>query len=401
MAPLNDSLHIGFIPDGNRRWCAQRGADAHALVAHHLATLCGVIRDVLCSHAAACELFARIRKLSMYMLSIDNLQKRRDESTLVMVSGVLEGLFWLALAASVCRELIVKDLRQKSSDETPSSSTPKNADDEKRSKRSVGVVCHPALKDASCGGDGLTRRIVVSVDFDGAVASGPAWPDLQPCIDTVRQMAEATLGCALRVYLTDSLMQHVPVAMRDALKGLAFSSSTSGTSLLLHLQTSAEADAHTRSIMSEQSLVLHVACSDPTNVDSCVVMFDSLQQLSCTRVDFTGELDLLPARARDLARGVERVTASAFASVPPRLLVCLALAYDPLKDISRKVESSTVDPIDLVIRTSGEKRTSGFFPIETLYSEWIFHPKLFPDFRMGDLTQALAEYSMRDRRYGA
>ena len=57
------------------------------------------------------------------------------------------------------------------------------------------------------------------------------------------------------------------------------------------------------------------------------------------------------------------------------------------------------DP-DLVIRTSGELRTSNFLLWETAYSEYYFTPVLWPDFREKEFAAALKEYALRDRRYG-
>ncbi|MCX7881187.1 MAG: polyprenyl diphosphate synthase [Patescibacteria group bacterium] len=55
---------------------------------------------------------------------------------------------------------------------------------------------------------------------------------------------------------------------------------------------------------------------------------------------------------------------------------------------------------DLVIRTSGEVRTSGFMIWQTAYSEWIFYPKYFPDFTPSDLEKCVKEYQERQRRFG-
>ncbi|MEN9551833.1 MAG: hypothetical protein RI935_210 [Candidatus Parcubacteria bacterium] len=55
---------------------------------------------------------------------------------------------------------------------------------------------------------------------------------------------------------------------------------------------------------------------------------------------------------------------------------------------------------DLIIRTSGEKRTSGFMPLQSVYSEWYFSDKHFPDFDVTELHQALTEYESRERRHG-
>ena len=55
---------------------------------------------------------------------------------------------------------------------------------------------------------------------------------------------------------------------------------------------------------------------------------------------------------------------------------------------------------DLIIRTSGENRTSGFMPWQAAYAEYIFIDKYFPDLTEGDIDWALAEYERRQRRFG-
>ena len=60
-----------------------------------------------------------------------------------------------------------------------------------------------------------------------------------------------------------------------------------------------------------------------------------------------------------------------------------------------------IPPIDLVIRTGGERRTSGFMPIASEYSEWYFSDVLFPDFSTKELHDALSDYAKRIRRFGA
>lgn len=55
---------------------------------------------------------------------------------------------------------------------------------------------------------------------------------------------------------------------------------------------------------------------------------------------------------------------------------------------------------DFIIRTSGEKRTSGFMPLQSVYSEWYFNEKHFPNFGKEDLHLALADYASRERRQG-
>ena len=57
-------------------------------------------------------------------------------------------------------------------------------------------------------------------------------------------------------------------------------------------------------------------------------------------------------------------------------------------------------PLDFIIRTSGEKRTSNFFPWQSTYSEWYFPKTLWPSFTKRHLIKALKIYMKRNRRYG-
>lgn len=57
------------------------------------------------------------------------------------------------------------------------------------------------------------------------------------------------------------------------------------------------------------------------------------------------------------------------------------------------------DP-DLVIRTSGETRTSNFLPWQAAYSEYEFTPTLWPDFTPEHLAQILDRFGLRERRFG-
>jgi undecaprenyl diphosphate synthase len=56
--------------------------------------------------------------------------------------------------------------------------------------------------------------------------------------------------------------------------------------------------------------------------------------------------------------------------------------------------------VDLLIRTSGEQRTSGFMLWRAAYAELLFVPKMWPDFTVEDLSDCISEYSRRQRRFG-
>jgi undecaprenyl diphosphate synthase len=57
------------------------------------------------------------------------------------------------------------------------------------------------------------------------------------------------------------------------------------------------------------------------------------------------------------------------------------------------------DP-DLVIRTSGETRTSNFLPWQTAYAEYEFTGTLWPDFTAEELAGIVARFGNRERRFG-
>ena len=68
--------------------------------------------------------------------------------------------------------------------------------------------------------------------------------------------------------------------------------------------------------------------------------------------------------------------------------------------LSGYLDSAGVPDPELVIRPSGELRTSNFLPWQTAYSEFVFMNVLWPDFTGDDLEEAIAEYQRRNRRFG-
>ena len=69
-------------------------------------------------------------------------------------------------------------------------------------------------------------------------------------------------------------------------------------------------------------------------------------------------------------------------------------------DFSDYLDSAGVPDPELVIRPSGELRTSNFLPWQTAYSEFVFMNVLWPDFSPEDLDAAIDEYHRRNRRFG-
>ncbi len=69
--------------------------------------------------------------------------------------------------------------------------------------------------------------------------------------------------------------------------------------------------------------------------------------------------------------------------------------------LARHLFTADLPDPDLLIRTSGEKRISNFLLWQCAYAELLFTETLWPDFAKSDLDQAIDEYCVRERRYGA
>jgi undecaprenyl diphosphate synthase len=130
-----------------------------------------------------------------------------------------------------------------------------------------------------------------------------------------------------------------------------------------------------------------------------------------------GELDRLPG---NLQRKVQEAIRNTCEN--DRLIVNVALNYGGRGEIVRAIQHMIKDGIapedvtedlvssylytagmpdpDLVIRTSGELRTSNFLTWQGAYSEYYYTPILWPDFGREAFRDALIEFSQRERRYG-
>ena len=69
--------------------------------------------------------------------------------------------------------------------------------------------------------------------------------------------------------------------------------------------------------------------------------------------------------------------------------------------ISNYLYTKNMPDPDLMIRTSGELRTSNFLPWQLVYSEFLFVDKLWPDFSEKDIDDAIEIYQKRNRKFGA
>ena len=70
------------------------------------------------------------------------------------------------------------------------------------------------------------------------------------------------------------------------------------------------------------------------------------------------------------------------------------------KTIRKHLYHPEVPDLDMVVRTSGEERISGFMLWRSAYAEFMFIKKYFPEMTADDLKEILKEYDKRNRRFG-
>jgi len=70
------------------------------------------------------------------------------------------------------------------------------------------------------------------------------------------------------------------------------------------------------------------------------------------------------------------------------------------KTVSENLYCPEIPDCDMIIRTSGEQRISGFLLWRAAYSEFLFLSKMWPEMGQEDVGDILAEYAKRNRRFG-
>lgn len=121
------------------------------------------------------------------------------------------------------------------------------------------------------------------------------------------------------------------------------------------------------------------------------------------RLSVFGRRDRLPSPLVDAIADAEIRTAAG-----RRMHLRVAVDYSSRASIERAFSGgalrpdgdSLLPPVDLLIRTGGERRLSDFLLWECAYAELVFLDVPFPDLAVEHLDAALEEYSSRDRRYG-
>lgn len=130
------------------------------------------------------------------------------------------------------------------------------------------------------------------------------------------------------------------------------------------------------------------------------------------KIKFIGDKNLLSEDLKKIINNIEEKTKQ-----NKNYIINFAIAYggrqeiisavkkliEEKKEINEKNFQKSLwlqDEPDLIIRTGGEKRTSNFLPWQSIYSEWIFIEKFWPEFTKQDLEKAIEEFKNRKRRFG-
>jgi short-chain Z-isoprenyl diphosphate synthase len=193
---------------------------------------------------------------------------------------------------------------------------------------------------------------------------------------------------------------------------------------LLHWATEAEVEVVTLWLLSTDNLGRPAKELDPL----LEIIETTVRNLAADgwHVKPVGALDLLPDKTARVLKDAGEATSGA-----PGLIVNVAVGYGGRREIADAVRSLLLeqagkgtsieelaevldvehiaehlytrgqpDP-DLVIRTSGEQRLSGFMLWQSAHSEFYFCEVHWPDFRKVDFLRALRSYAARHRRYGS
>lgn len=139
------------------------------------------------------------------------------------------------------------------------------------------------------------------------------------------------------------------------------------------------------------------------------------------KVIISGDVSALPKKTQDTIKETLELTKNNKRTV---LNICLNYGgkqeiVKAAKELANEVKEGKIDikditlesfedhlytrglpNVDLLVRTSGEMRTSNYLPWQLAYAEFIFTPTKWPDFRRKQLVECFKEYNNRNRRFG-
>jgi undecaprenyl diphosphate synthase len=136
---------------------------------------------------------------------------------------------------------------------------------------------------------------------------------------------------------------------------------------------------------------------------------------STARIRFLGSMDRFPAKVQENMKKVMETTKN---NGPYAINIMMGyggrqeiidtinvLMKEGVKEVDETIFSDRLytagvpDP-DIIVRSSGEKRLSGLMPWQSVYSEFYFLDKLWPELEEKDVIEIVDDYSRRKRRFG-
>lgn len=139
--------------------------------------------------------------------------------------------------------------------------------------------------------------------------------------------------------------------------------------------------------MNEQNIkLIHIGRKDrlPKNVIQAV---NNIEDATKNNKDMIFQLGMDYGGKDEIVRAVNKIIKSGEKEINE-------------EKFAKHLDTNKVPDPDLIIRTGGEKRTSGFMPYQSEYAEYYFTDTLFPDFDTQEFKQAIYEFSNRIRRFG-
>jgi short-chain Z-isoprenyl diphosphate synthase len=169
--------------------------------------------------------------------------------------------------------------------------------------------------------------------------------------------------------------------------------------------------------VSQENIALRPANEVEVLHDALLRFCDDVIALPDVHLHVFGDIDGL---ARDLTAAPRLLTLGQRTDTgPARLVVHVGVNYSAQAEVShvlravqahgtdavvlnptRYLLSAGVPPVDLVVRTGGQQRLSGFLPLQTAYAELWFSETLWPDITRPEFEHALAWYGRQERRMG-
>lgn len=122
-------------------------------------------------------------------------------------------------------------------------------------------------------------------------------------------------------------------------------------------------------------------------------LLDEAETLTIRNTGLTLVIAFNYGSRNEITRAVQRLVADVESGV---------IAHQDItpEAISVRLDTADIPDPDLIIRTSGEMRLSNFLLWQAAYSEFMFLPCYWPDFRPSHLAEAIETFQMRERRFG-